>query len=99
MAPDDNFHGREANLNSKQMDEFFGLLDSSRRLWLQKKMIALGTARIETDSGKTKVVSLLTIPGQYDAFQIEGSQFTVQPAGQIEKFLASLPPDMVRMTP
>ena len=89
----------EAVLNAQMTDELFALMGSSRRLWLPKKMIALGIARIELDEGNTKTIGLLTVPGRYDAFEAEGSQFTIQPAGQIEKLLASLPPGTVRMIP
>jgi len=68
-------------------------------MWLPMKMIALGGAQIEADNGKTSMVGLLTVPGKYDAFQNEGWQFKLQPPGQIEKFLASLPASPVRKEP
>ena len=84
------FQWLEANLSDKQMDEFFALMGSSHRLWMPMKMISVGHAKIELVNGQTQAVSLLTVPKHYDAFQINGRQWVVQPPGQIEHFLVSL---------
>ena len=87
----DGIHALEADLNEKQVDELFALMNSSQRHWAPTRMVAIGGAELKLINGKTKKVSFLTIPGKWDAFQIEGSQFVTAPPGQIEKLIASWP--------
>jgi hypothetical protein len=83
-----DFHAQVAELNGKQADELFFLLHSSSRLWFPVKMVSLGEVEIKLTDGKTQRVSLLTVPSKWDAFQVGGRQYGIEPAGQLEKLIA-----------